>query len=117
MLLPALFLARLSNVASTRVSSGEQLCTCAPFINEQAIEDYIHIAITKPTDLAKNPLLDKAESVGNCTTARIVNRTGDDDFVHLMHLERMPHHGAACLSDNAFPLQRCIKPIAQFDAA
>ena len=90
---------------------------CAPLINEQTVEDYIHVAVTKPTDLAENPLLDKAESFGNGTTARIVNRTGDDDFVHLMHLECMQYHGAACLSDNAFSLHCCIEPIAQFDAA
>jgi hypothetical protein len=100
-----------------RAALLRKLCSCAPLINEQAIEDPIHAAITKPNDLAENPLLDKAKSFGNGTTARIVNRTGDNDFVHLMHLERVSHHHATRLGDNAFSLHRRIEPIAQFDAA
>ena len=57
------------------------LRSCAPLIGEQAIEDPIHIAVMKPNRLAENPLLDKAESLGDGTTARVVYRTGDLDFV------------------------------------
>ena len=59
----------------------------------------IYVAITKSNDLAENSLPDKAGSFGSGTTARIVNRTGDNDFVHLMHSN-------AC----------GIEPLAQFDA-
>ena len=69
------------------VSLLRKLCSCAPLINEQAIEDPIYVVITKSNDLAENSLPDKAGSFGNSTTARIVNRTGDNDFVHLMHNE------------------------------
>jgi hypothetical protein len=64
-----------------------------PLIEEQAIEDPIHIAIMKPNHLAQNPLLEKAESLGDSTTARIVYRTGDHDFMHFMLLA-----GLACCS-------------------
>jgi len=49
----------------------------------------IYVAITKSNDLAEKSLPDKAGSFDYSTTARIVNHTGDDDLVYLMHLQRM----------------------------
>src|SRR6266487_2610360 len=71
----------------------------------------------KPNHLAQNPLLEKAESLGDGTTARVVCRTGDHDFMHPMLLDRMPHHRATRLGDDAFALHRLVEPVAQFDAA
>lgn len=69
----------------------------------------------QPHHLAQYPLLDKAEPLGNGTTARVVDRTGDHDFLYLVHFEGVPHHHATCLGDDAFALQCRVEPIAQFD--
>src|SRR5258707_11448768 len=71
----------------------------------------------KPISLAENPLLGKAETFGDRTTAGIFCRTGDLDFIQLMHLERMPHQSPTSLCHNAFSLHRGVDPIAQFDFA
>src|SRR5215467_4801072 len=71
----------------------------------------------KPTHLAKNALLEKAEAFGDGTTARIVYRTGDHDFMQLMFLKCMLHHRSTCPGDDAFSLKRGVEPIAQFDVA
>jgi hypothetical protein len=82
--------------------SMRKLCSCVPLIDEQAIEDPIHRAVMQPNYLAQNPLLEKAKALGDGTTARVVDRTGDHDFLHLVLLERMPHHRATRLGDDAF---------------
>src|SRR5689334_9616240 len=93
------------------------LCSCVPLIDEQAIEDPIHITAMKPIRLTENPLLSKTESLGDCAAARVICRTGDLDFMQLMLLERMPHHRSTSLGYYAFSFHRSVDPIAQFDIA
>ena len=94
-----------------------KLCSRVPLIDEKAIEDHIHIAVMKPIRLAQNPLLEKAEALGDGSTARVVYRTGDHNFLYLVLFEGIPHHRATRLGDNAFSLQRSVQPVAQFDRA
>ena len=93
------------------------LSSCVPLIDEQAIEDTIHIALMKPIRLTENPFLAKAESLGDRATACVVCRTGDLDFMQLMLLKRMPHHRSTSLGYHAFSFHRRVEPIAQFDFA
>src|SRR3989442_4544370 len=99
------------------LESLSMLRSCVPLIDDQAIEDPIHIAVMKPIHLAENPLLDKAESLGDCTTASVVCRTGYLDFMHLRLLDRMPHHRSTTLGYYTFSFHRSVERIAQFDFA
>ena len=94
-----------------------KLCLCVPLIDEKAIEDSIHRAVMQSNYLAQYPLLKKAEALGDGSTARVIYRTGDHDFLQLVLFEGIPHHRATCLGDDAFSLQRSVEPVAQFDCA
>src|SRR5260370_2193981 len=74
------------------LESLSMLCSCVPLIDKQAIEDPIHITVMKPIRLTDNPLLSKAESLGDCAAARVVCRTRHLDFMHLILHARVPHH-------------------------